>query len=145
FVGRDGELRLVNDRVADAAHGHGQVIGIVGEPGVGKSRFVYELTRLDATHDWRVFACGGVSYASTTPFLPISELLRRYFAIEDADEPESIREKVTEALKSRHEELKPFVTPLLSVLDIAVADPAWRSLDPPRQRQRIQDAVKRLL
>src|SRR5207237_8094113 len=61
FVGRDGELRLVTDRLTTAARGQGQVIGIVGEPGVGRSRFVYELTRLGAMHDWRVLGCTGVA------------------------------------------------------------------------------------
>src|SRR5262249_7510727 len=77
FVGRESEMRLVTDRLLVAARGQGQVIGIVGEPGVGKSRFVYELTRLDATRDWRVLGCGGLSYGSTTPLRPFGDLLRR--------------------------------------------------------------------
>ena len=145
FVGRDGELRLVSDRLASAERGQGQVIGIVGEPGVGKSRFVYEFTRIDPMHGWRVLGCGGASHGSTTPLLPVGDLLRRYFAIEDADEPDLIREKVTETVMSRHEALRSFLTPLLSLLDITVEDPAWASLDPPQRRQHIQDAVKRLL
>ena len=145
FVGRDTELRLVTDRLDAAARGHGQVIGIVGEPGVGKSRFLYELTRLEATRGWRVLGCSGVSHGSTTPFLPVSDLLRRYFAVEDADGPEVIREKVTEGVLSRHEALRRYLTPLRSLLDIPVDDHSWKSLDPPQRRQRIQDAMKRLL
>jgi tetratricopeptide (TPR) repeat protein len=145
FVGREGELRLVTDRLASTERGQGQVVGIVGEPGVGKSRFVYELTRIDPTHGWRVLGCGGVSHGSTTSLLPISDLLRRYFAIEDADGPEVIREKVTAAVLSRHEEPKSSLTPVLSLLDIPVDDQSWKRLDPPQHRQRIQDAIKRLL
>jgi len=145
FVGRDDELRLVTDRLASAARGQGQVVGIVGEPGVGKSRFVYELTRLDATRDWRVLGCSGVSYGSTTPFLPIGDLLRRYFVIEDADGHDAIRERVTETILSRHEELKSYLAPLLSLLDLPNDDPAWKNLDPSQQRRRIQDAIKRLV
>ena len=145
FVGRDAELRLVTDLLASAKRAQGQVIGIVGEPGVGKSRFTYELTRLDATQGWRVLSARGVSHGSTTPWLPMSDLLRRYFAIEDADELEVIREKVTETILSRHEGLKPFLTPLLSLLDLTVDDPAWRNLDPSQQRRQIQDAIKNLV
>src|SRR5262249_22702151 len=54
FVGRDAEIQLVTDRLASTKRGQGQVIGVVGEPGVGKSRFMYELTRLDTTQGWRV-------------------------------------------------------------------------------------------
>ena len=145
FVGRDAELRLVTDRLSRAGRAHGQVIGIVGEPGVGKSRFTYELTRLDATQGWRVLGCSGVSHGSATPWLPISDLLRRYFAVEDADEPEVIREKVTETILSRHEALKPFLTPLLSLLDLTIDDPSWRNLDPAQQRRQTQDAIKSLV
>jgi transcriptional regulator with AAA-type ATPase domain/tetratricopeptide (TPR) repeat protein len=145
FVGRDNELQLVSDRVAAAVRGQGQVIGIVGEPGVGKSRFVYELTQIGAMHDWRVLRCGGVSHGTTTPLLPVAELLRRYFAIEDADATESIHAKVSETLLSRHEALSVLLTPLLSLLDVAVEDPAWSNFEPSQQRRRIQDAVKELL
>jgi transcriptional regulator with AAA-type ATPase domain/tetratricopeptide (TPR) repeat protein len=145
FVGRDGELQFVTDRLARAARGQGQVVGIVGESGVGKSRFVYELTRLDAAREWRVLASIGVSHGSTTPFLPLSDLLRRYFAIGDADGPDAIRDKITVAVTARREELGSHLAPLLSLLDIPVDDPSWGHLDPPRQRRRIQDAVKRLL
>jgi tetratricopeptide (TPR) repeat protein len=145
FVGREGELRLVTDRLAGAERGQGQVVGIVGEPGAGKSRFAYEVTGVDATRDWRVLGCGGASYASTTPLLPIAHLLGRYFAIEDADGPSVIREKVTATLPSRHEELQSCLTPLLSLLDVPVDDPAWKHLDPAQRRRRIQDAIKRLL
>jgi transcriptional regulator with AAA-type ATPase domain/tetratricopeptide (TPR) repeat protein len=145
FVGRDAERSLVVARLAEAARGHGQVIGIVGEAGVGKSRFIYELTRLDAMQGWRVLGAHGASHAATTPFFTISELLRRYFAIEDADEPDRMREKVNETILSRHEALKPFVSPLLSLLDLAVDDPSWSNLDPQQQRRRIQDAIKSLV
>jgi tetratricopeptide (TPR) repeat protein len=145
FVGRDGELQFVTDRLTSAAQGQGQVIGIVGEPGVGKSRFVYELARLAAPHGWRVLGSAGLSHGANTPLLPISDLLRRYFTIEDADGPDSIRDKVTAAVTARKEELGSHLTPLLSLLDIPVDDPSWGNLDPVLQRRRIQDAVKRLL
>jgi transcriptional regulator with AAA-type ATPase domain/tetratricopeptide (TPR) repeat protein len=144
FVGRDAELRLVTDRLASAARGQGQVIGIVGEPGVGKSRFMYELTRLDASQGWRVLGGRGVSHGSTTPLLPLGDLLRRYFAIQDADGPPLIREKVTDMVLARHEALEPCLAPLLSLLDIPADDVAWERLDPRQRRQQIQDAIKRL-
>ena len=145
FVGRRAEIELVADPLAAAARGHGQVIGVVGEPGVGKSRFTYELTRLDAARGWRVLNAGAASHGATTPFLPVSDFLRRFFAIEDVDGPEMVRQKVTEALVSRHEALKPVLAPVLSLLDIAVDDSSWKNLDPPQRRQRMHDAVKQLL
>src|SRR5262249_54789375 len=101
--------------------------------------------RLDATQGWRMLGCSAMSHGSATPWLPISDLLRRYFAVEDADEPDVIRGKVTETILSRHAGLKQFVTPLLSLLDLAVDDPSWRNLDPSQQRRLTQDAIKSLL
>ena len=65
--------------------------------------------------------------------------------IDDADAPESIREKVAGTILSNREDLTSCLTPLLSLLDIAVDDPSWSRLDSSQQRQRIQDAMKRLL
>ena len=65
--------------------------------------------------------------------------------IAQPDGPEAIRGRVTETIMSRHEDLASQLTPLLSLLDIPVDDPTWNDVDPAQRRQRIQDAVKRLL
>ena len=145
FVGRAGELQIVADRVTQAERRQGQVVALVGEPGVGKSRFVYELTRWERMREWRVLGCGGVSYGTATPFLPIGDLLRRYFQIEDADAPLRVAEKVTETIVVRHRELEPSLAPLLALLDSPVDDPQWEALEPPQRRQRMLEGVKRML
>src|SRR5262245_10416968 len=52
FVGRERELAALGDILAQAAQGRGQVVGLVGEPGVGKSRLYYELTQMQRPHGW---------------------------------------------------------------------------------------------
>ena len=54
FVGRDGELEQLRIALERARAGHGQVVAIVGEPGVGKSRLVWELAHSHRTADWVV-------------------------------------------------------------------------------------------
>ena len=76
FVGRQRELTVVGDQLAQAESGHGQIVAVVGEPGVGKSRFVYELTRADRVRGWRILSCRAFSYGVTTPSLPVVELLK---------------------------------------------------------------------
>src|SRR5262245_13695736 len=62
FVGRDTELQQLTQALERAAAGHGQVVAVVGEAGVGKSRLAWEFTRSHRTQDWLVLESGSVSY-----------------------------------------------------------------------------------
>jgi tetratricopeptide (TPR) repeat protein len=145
FVGRDGELEVLRRALAQAAEGQGQVVAVVGEAGVGKSRLAYEFTRSHRTHGWLVLESGSVSYGKATSYLPVIDLLRAYFGILARDDPRQVREKVVGKLLTLDEALRPALPALLALLDIQADDPAWRALDPPQRRQRTLDAVKRLL
>ena len=74
--------------------GHGQVVALVGEPGVGKSRLVWEFTHSHRTHDWLVLESASVSYGKASAYRPVIDLLKSYFQIEDRDDARRIREKV---------------------------------------------------
>jgi class 3 adenylate cyclase/tetratricopeptide (TPR) repeat protein len=145
FVGRDGELEELREALGHAAQGHGQVIAIVGEPGVGKSRLVWEVTHSHRTHGWLILEAASVSYGKATPYLPVVSLLRGYFQIGDRDEPRAIREKVTGKLLTLDRALEPALPAFLALLDVPVEDRGWEALDPPARRLRTLDAVRRLL
>ena len=145
FVGRDGELEQLREALGRAAQGHGQVVAIVGEPGVGKSRLVWEVTHSHRTHGWLILEAGSVSYGKATPYLPVVNLLRGYFQIGDRDEPRAIREKVTGKLLTLDRALEPALPAFLALLDVPVEDRRWEVLDPPQRRQRTIDALRRLL
>src|SRR6266702_4443519 len=76
FVGRDAELAALHQALEQAEAGHGQVVALVGEPGVGKSRLVYECTRSHRTQGWLVLESNSVSYSKATPYLPVIDLLK---------------------------------------------------------------------
>ena len=97
------------------------------------------------THGWLVLESGSVSYGSATSFLPVIDLLKTYFQIETRDDPRRIREKVTGKLLTLDRALEPTLAALLALLDVAVDDMNWQTLDPPRRHQRTLDAIKRLL
>jgi class 3 adenylate cyclase len=101
FVGRDTEMTQLYRALEQARQGRGQVAAIVGEPGVGKSRLVFELTHSHRVEGWLVLEAGSVSYGKATSYLPIADLLRRYFRIGDRDTYRDIREKVTGKLLTR--------------------------------------------
>src|SRR5262249_44510790 len=98
FVGRSTELEQLRDALDQASLGHGQVVAVVGEPGVGKSRLVWEVTHSSVIAGWRVLKAGSVSYGKATAYLPVIDLLKGYFEIEDRDDLREIRDKVTGAV-----------------------------------------------
>jgi class 3 adenylate cyclase len=145
FVGRGAELEQLREALARAASGHGQVVALVGEPGVGKSRLVWEVTHSHRTHGWLVLQAGSVSYGKATPYLPVIDLLKGYLQIGDRDEPRAIREKVTGKLLTLDHALEPALLAFLALLDVPVEDRRWEVLSPPERRQRTIDALRRLL
>ncbi len=145
FVGRTDEIEQLSQALARAKTGRGQVIAVVGEPGVGKSRLYYEFTHSHRVQDCLLIESVSVSYGKATAYLPVIELLRSYFRIESRDDARIIREKVTGRLLSLDRALEPFMAAFLWLLDVSTDDTQWERLDPPQRRQQTLDGVKRLL
>jgi class 3 adenylate cyclase len=145
FVGRDAEVEQLHRAVEQARQGRGQVAAVVGGPGVGKSRLTFELTHSHQFEGWLILQAGAVSYGKATSYLPVIDLLKKYFRIGDRESPREIREKVTGRILVLDSALEATLPALLALLDVSGDDPHWHSLDPPQRRQRMLDAVKRLL
>jgi class 3 adenylate cyclase/tetratricopeptide (TPR) repeat protein len=144
FVGRDAELEQLRRAQQLASTGHGQVAAIVGEAGVGKSRLVFEFTHSHRLQGWLVLGAASVSYGKATSYLPVIDLLKGYFKIQDQDDLRVVQEKVIGKLLTLDEALKPMLPALLALLGVPVDDAAWPTLDPVQRRQRMIDAVKRV-
>ena len=145
FVGRDAEMGALYAALERAASGRGQVAALVGEPGVGKSRLVWELTHSHRTEGWLVLESGSVSYGKATSYLPVIDLFKAYCRIETRDDPRIIREKVAGKVLMLDRALEASLTALLALLDVPVEDAAWEALDPGQRRRATLDAVKRVL
>jgi class 3 adenylate cyclase/tetratricopeptide (TPR) repeat protein len=145
FVGRDAEIEQIRRALALAHDGHGQLVAVVGEPGVGKSRLVYEFTHSHRTQEWLILEASSVSYGKATSYLPVIDLLKAYFKVHDRETHREIREKVTGKLLTLDRTLEPILPALLALLDVPVEDAHWQALDPPQRRQRTLEAVKHLL
>jgi class 3 adenylate cyclase/tetratricopeptide (TPR) repeat protein len=145
FVGREAELEQLRLALERAGRGQGQVIAVLGEPGIGKSRLFYEFTRSHRTHGWLILESRAVSYGMATAYLPVVDMLRTYFKVQGRDDHREIREKVTGKLLTLDRVLEPTIPAFLSLLDVSVDDATWQLLDPPQRRQRTLDAARRLL
>lgn len=145
FVGRETEIEQIRQALVRTAAGHGQVIAIVGEAGVGKSRLAWEVMHSHRTEGWLMVHASAVAYGKATPYLPVIDLLKGYFQVEDRDDHRKIREKLTGKLMILDRALEPMLPALLALLDVPIDDPAWQALDPRERRERTLETVKRLL
>jgi class 3 adenylate cyclase/tetratricopeptide (TPR) repeat protein len=145
FVGRQAELATLSKILEQAGAGHGQVAAVIGEPGVGKTRLFHEFTQTSRTQGWLLLESRSTSYGKATPYLPVIDLLKAYVQLEDRDDGQRMREKVTGRLLTLDPALGPTLPAFLALLEVAVEDAPWQALDPSQRRQRTLDALKRVL
>jgi class 3 adenylate cyclase/tetratricopeptide (TPR) repeat protein len=145
LVGRRQELAAIRLAQARAAGGEGQVVALVGEPGIGKSRLLHELTREMPASGWRILETGGLSHGTNVPYLPIVAMLRRYFGVQDGDDPGTVRERIDERLRAIDPALALSRPAFQELLGDPTSDPAWRVLEPAQRRLAINRAIIGLL
>src|SRR5262245_11408829 len=120
FVGRQSEIAALEAALEQAIAGNAQVVGVVAEPGTGKSRLCYEFAERCRARGIVVYEAHGLSHAKRVPFLPILELLRAVFRITEADSNEAAREKIAGRMLLLDETLAdglPLMFDFLGVLD----------------------------
>jgi len=94
FVGRDEEMAELEAALARAERGEGAAVGIVAEPGIGKSRLCHEFAERCRERGIEVFECQAQAHARSIPFMPVLQMLRSYFGIGDGDGERIVREKI---------------------------------------------------
>jgi class 3 adenylate cyclase/pimeloyl-ACP methyl ester carboxylesterase len=145
FVGRRDELATLDRTCELAAAGQGQMVALVGDPGVGKSRLFYELTHGALMRPWLVLEGTSVSSGKASSWAPIIDLLNSYFDIAHGDDRRRSAEKVLGKVLLLDEALRPVLPAILALVGLPVEDPAWQALDPPQRRRRTLDGLKALL
>jgi class 3 adenylate cyclase/tetratricopeptide (TPR) repeat protein len=167
LVGRQTEIEVFNKLVEQAGSGKGQILAMVGEPGLGKSRLVHEFARHQLRPGWLVSEGASVSYGKATPYFPLIEMLRRYFQIAYGEGSEGIQDRVVTHILELDNMLKDAIPPILALLDalpdekiappvdeysrpirlqdISEAIKHFNSMDPQQRRRYTLDAVKRVL
>jgi class 3 adenylate cyclase/tetratricopeptide (TPR) repeat protein len=142
FAGREHELRRMLDAYAQVeANGPSQIIAIVGEAGMGKSRLVYEFSRAIAGKDVLALDGGAAPYGSGAGYRPGVHILRQYFAIGDNDDVKTKQEKVAGKIVALNGGTAAAVFPLLSVLDALPHDNPFHGLPVKERRQQVVDAL----
>ncbi len=144
YVGREREMRVLFECFEKAQAGQGQVVFIVGEPGIGKSRLLYEFHRRlgdDAT--WLEGRC--MSFGQSIAMHPIIDMMKRNFRIEEGDTEGTIAKKIERSILLLGEDLRPIVPYLRYLLSVDPGDASVAAMDPQQRRGEMFDALRRLL
>ena len=144
FVGRQNELAHLQKALEHTTAGHGQIVGVMGEPGVGKSRLFYEF-KLLSQKDCLVLETFSVSHGKAYGYLPLIELLKNYFQIQLQDDERTRRQKVIGKVLELDRSLEDTLPYLLFLLGIADPASSLPQMDPQIRRRRTLEAIKRLL
>lgn len=144
FVGRKQEIEHLKQAREQARNGQGQMVGVVGEPGVGKSRLFHEF-KLLSERRCLVLETFCAAHGSGYAYLPLIELLRNYFRIRPHDDERTLHEKVAGRVVALERELEDGLPYLLSLLGHAEFATALQQMDPHIRQQRSFDVIKRLL
>jgi predicted ATPase len=117
FVGRDTEMSTLHRALELMRQGHGQVVAVVGEPGIGKSRLFWEFTHSHHTLGSLILESASVSHGKATAYLPLADLLREYFQIERRDDARHAAEKLTGKVLMLDRALEPHLPALTALIE----------------------------
>src|SRR5262249_9299679 len=143
FVGRHTEMDQLRRALEQAKAGHGQVVGVMGEPGIGKSRLFHEF-KLMSPSGCLILEAFSMSYGKASPYLPVIELLKTYFQIQPQDDERSRREKVIGKVLGLDRTLEETLHYLYTLLGIEDPSASLQQMDPQIRRRRTFEALKRL-
>src|SRR5207237_5974931 len=143
---RDQQSALLEGLVASALAGQGQVVGIVGEPGMGKSRLVYEFAQglLDRTEPPAVLEGRCVSFGSLVPYLPLRDIVRAHCGVSDTDSREAMRDAVGRTVRD-HALAADAVGCLLRLIGVVDDATALETLSPEAVKARTFEVLRLLL
>ena len=144
LVGRASEMARLEEALTRAAEGHAQVVGVVGEPGVGKSRLCDEFARSVLARGITLRRGAGVSHGREVPLLPVLALLRDYFGITDADSPSQAREKISDRLLGLGPDLRSDLTLLFDFLEVPDPERPAARLGAEARLQRVFEVLRRV-
>ena len=149
FVGRSRELGVLRALLLEVEAGRGQAVGIVGEPGVGKSRLLLELQHAPSGGAVRYLEGRCLSFGGPIPFLPILDVVRATFRLADADPPDVAIDKIRAGLADIGLDAAASMPCFLHLLGLkdasdAAANPTLAALSPEAIKARTFDTLRQL-
>ncbi len=144
FVGRYNSVAGLMEAYDKVRSGSGQVLGIVGEAGVGKSRLLLESRNRLPQDEFTYFEGRCIHFGGSMAYLPILDILRSYFGIVEGENEVVIKKRMVERIFQLDEKLQGILTPLYDILSLKVEDEAYLKLEPKQRRERIFEGLRNL-
>jgi class 3 adenylate cyclase/tetratricopeptide (TPR) repeat protein len=145
FVGRERELALLQDHLAAAVGGQGQVVGLVGEPGMGKTRLLTEFCRRVPGSQVTVYEGRCLSYGQATPYLPVRDIVRQICGLAEGAELAGHTAAVQQRLQESGITAEDDVALVLQLLDLPVAPEHLERLSPEARQARTFALLRHLV
>ena len=145
LVGRERELELLKDSLQKVKEEKGQIVCIIGEAGLGKSRMVHEFKSLCGYDEIEFLEGHCISYGKSFSYLPIIELLRSRFKIDENDDEANIKTKVESTIKRLNGDLENSIPLILELLSVKTDGEIFENLEAEQKRRRIFDVIKTVL
>ena len=145
FVGRTRESSALKEAYEQVRSGKGQVVAIVGEAGVGKSRLLLELRNTLPKGEFAYLEGRCLHYGGSMPYLPILDILRSYFEIKEGDRAFLIKKKMQEKVLQLDKKLADVLLPFQDLFSLKVEDDAYLKLEPKEKREKTFEAIRDLL
>jgi class 3 adenylate cyclase len=144
FVGREREIEALKHAAERANGGRGQIVAAMAEPGVGKSRLVFEF-KATSQSGWMVLETFSNSHGKASAYLPVIDLLYGYFKIVTEDDTRTRREKITGRVLALERALEDTLPYLFGLLGFMEGDDPLAGMDAQVRRRQTLDAIKRII
>ena len=145
FVGRKKEIEQLMDCYQMVKQNHGQMVGVVGEAGVGKSRLLRQMIEMLTPEECLYLEGECLHYGEAVAYLPILGILRSYFGLDDGDPEPVTKRKIKERIGRLDNKLEIILPPLYDLLSLKVEDPHYAALQPQKRREKTFEAIRSLL
>jgi predicted ATPase/class 3 adenylate cyclase len=145
FVGRKNSMAAFREALEAAKAGTGQVVAIVGEAGVGKSRILLEFKNSLPLNQYAYLEGRCLHFGVPISYLPFLNILRSYFSIKVGEPEFIIKRKMADTIRGLDEKLENALPPLMDLLSLKVEDEDFSRLEPQQKREKAFEAIRNLL
>jgi len=145
FVGRKNSMATLLGAFDKVKSGSGQVVGLLGEAGVGKSRLLLEMRNMLPEGEYTYLEGQCLQYGGSMPYLPLLDILRSYLDIKEGEREFLIKKKMEEKILGLDEKLKSVIPPFQDLLSLKVNDEDFEKLEPKEKRERTFEAIRDML
>jgi len=144
FVGRKNSMPALKEPYDRVIAGSGQIVGVVGEAGVGKSRLLFEFVNQIPPGDVAYLEGRCLHYGGSMIYMPFLEIIKSYFNIKEEDREFIINKEIKERTLALDEKLVGIIPPFQSLLSLKVEDESYLALKPTKKREKTFEALRDL-